>query len=1328
MRKFKTLLLGLLCMSLSMFCSNANAQCSSDCEIQCVGQVNVSLSQECTANITPAMGGVGIEADCNDYYTVNLYSESGSPLPTTIVDHNHVNQTLTYKITEPECGNSCWGTLNIEYKLAPVIDCPENITVNCAVVDFLCEPTIGGAGCLDVLVDITLIDEVESGDDCDPMFQRKITRTYQACDEFGNCNTCSYEIAVERIDLTDIKFPESLTVGNNTAISCCDETIQYDEDGFPIPWLFDPMTGSGSGVPVYCVPPPTGSGSYADVGICIDGMLPFTGSGSAMVPLVPGNNNICNTFVSYTDIEFEKVGCVRKIMRTWNVREWWCSDEITTGDIQLIEIVDDQAPEIVCPADFTVSTDFNCSGSVNMPSVQPFDKCGSEVTVKIEHPNGLYTGDGGPINLNLGYNLVTYIASDECYNQSSCQVNVTVRDNTNPVAICETTKVVSISQSSNTIVFAEPFDNGSWDECGLDRFEVRRMVDDYCVEQDTLFGSHVTFCCSDVGRSDVMVVFRAVDKSGNFNECMVAVEVQDKSIPGITCPPDMTIDCREPYDLNNLSLTFGAPEVGSGCALTNLVETPITDLDQCGTGAITRKFEILDGEGNAARNCVQQIYIQNNQPFYATDIIWPLDYVTQDICDVDNLNPESLPAPHDVPTFVNNDNCSLLAYDYEDKVFRDNLTSGACAVIERTWTVINWCGDSNSDGQFDQFVIPRPQRIEVINTSDPVIEETGPLTFTTQNIDCSSGPIQINMTATDDCNNIHWRFVLRASNGDTVIYGDSSYVATNLLVGDYNIEWVAFDGCGNSDVYNQPIEVKNNKIPTPVCLNGLSANLVLMDLDSNGIFDAEMVELWASDFDGGSSHSCGNPVVLSFSQDTSDKVRIFDCNHIGINPIQMWVTDVESGLQDFCSTFIDIQDNNGMNVCEPQDGLRAVVSGDVITENQETVDAVEVSLIQNAIIDTTDASGEYAFPSMPLGGNYQLTPKKDIDYLNGVSTLDIIVIQRHILGNELLDSPYKLIAADANNDQQVSAIDLIELRKLILGIYDELPNNDSWRFVDAEYEFMDPINPWLNDYPERYIITNLNQDMDIDFVGVKIGDVNGSAIANAKGNNIEKRSNQSLEIRLANSLNSESGLMTVPVYANNYTDISGLQFTLEFDPAIVEFLDINSAALKINADLNLGLSQLSKGLIAVSYSNTEAQTFDSEEVLFELVFTSNETIDLLEALEINSANLRAEAYDKDLNILSINLIDNQEEISRIANVTPNPWLENANIQFTMSKADEAKLEFYNVDGQLLHTKKGFFSKGMNTLNIQKSDINANGVIYVKLISGDKISEYKMIVL
>lgn len=53
------------------------------------------------------------------------------------------------------------------------------------------------------------------------------------------------------------------------------------------------------------------------------------------------------------------------------------------------------------------------------------------------------------------------------------------------------------------------------------------------------------------------------------------------------------------------------------------------------------------------------------------------------------------------------------------------------------------------------------------------------------------------------------------------------------------------------------------------------------------------------------------------------------------------------------------------------------------------------------------------------------------------------MIQRHILDIQSFTSPYKLIASDANNDGKISASDLTDLRKLILGTTNELPKNES---------------------------------------------------------------------------------------------------------------------------------------------------------------------------------------------------------------------------------------------------------------------------------------------
>ncbi len=132
----------------------------------------------------------------------------------------------------------------------------------------------------------------------------------------------------------------------------------------------------------------------------------------------------------------------------------------------------------------------------------------------------------------------------------------------------------------------------------------------------------------------------------------------------------------------------------------------------------------------------------------------------------------------------------------------------------------------------------------------------------------------------------------------------------------------------------------------------------------------------------------------------------------------------------------------------------SILAGEVLTEQTNAVGQVNVTLTSpghNFPQYVTAQDGKFTFHSVPLGEDYMITPERNDEHRNGVSTLDLVRIQKHLLGKELFTSPYQYIAADANNTQTISAIDLIEIRKLILGIYTEYPANKSWRFVEKGF-------------------------------------------------------------------------------------------------------------------------------------------------------------------------------------------------------------------------------------------------------------------------------------
>ncbi|MEZ4907445.1 MAG: hypothetical protein R2771_07355 [Saprospiraceae bacterium] len=58
---------------------------------------------------------------------------------------------------------------------------------------------------------------------------------------------------------------------------------------------------------------------------------------------------------------------------------------------------------------------------------------------------------------------------------------------------------------------AEVFNSGSYDDCQIADFQVKRMFNDE-------FGDSVHFDCDDLDSGNITVVLRVIDANGNWNE------------------------------------------------------------------------------------------------------------------------------------------------------------------------------------------------------------------------------------------------------------------------------------------------------------------------------------------------------------------------------------------------------------------------------------------------------------------------------------------------------------------------------------------------------------------------------------------------------------------------------------------------------------------------------------------------------------------------------------------------------------------------------------------------------------------------------------------
>ncbi len=1355
----KTLSQALLTVALVLaaFLPRVTAQ---SCVLAC-HNAQVSLDQQCQALVTVSMLADTLECP-EGQFGVYIVTLDGDTIPSSpYVTEAERGDTLIAHVYDLVSGQSCWSYIHVEDKLPPVMDCncppvddPSEASPDCIVncleaVNFpppdIIENCPGGAHTILLNETITPI--------CDSSFIRRLERQYTAVDASGNyADTCTQVLFLHRIDFGLIDWPDSLTVLNGNAVECDAPFLDEDPaDGIPDA---APIWLGGAGVPM------------------IDG-----------IPIYPDFINDCNAQIFYEDVVIGTSGCVKKIMRMWRAFEWHCQGEHMVLHTQLIEIVDNKGPDLVCPADVTVSTgNVNCQATVFVPVPPNYeDNCNDVIQISVAYPYGFIDNiletNGAYIQLPVGENSLTYKAYDECYNHSVCTWTVTVEDHTVPVAICDAHTVVSLTNEYTyglTLVEASAFDDGSYDECGPVTFKARRMTscidfdwtdngedenpDGYVNGHDTglYLHSYVPFACCDVNSGPIMVELQVTDASGNTNSCMVEITVQDKLSPVIECPNDITISCDYPLDLSDLSV-FGTVRTdpddrqdicvfdptnphhdGNGfvcigldglaqdnCMVSVTVDSTV-DLNVCGTGNIWRTFVATDPGGRTA-SCQQHITIENYHPFYINDVncndndpndgvIWP--------CNVEvtgcggNTEPDVTGEP-----IIFEDHCDLVGVNHEDQVFQ--FVQGVCLKILRTWRVIDWCqyGPDGNGGYYGYWQYQ--QIIKVINTEAPTFTTDQDTISVCNNINCDDLYVEVSQSATDDCTPDDQ---LRAScqidlyNDGIIDFSSSGFGATidasrYFPIGTHRIIYGFEDGCGSQTVRQQIVQVFGCKPPTPVC-KALSADLM----------PTGMLVVWAKDFDASSNHACGYPITFSFSQDTTDKSRIYTCDSLGINTVQLWVTDLVLGQQDFCTTTIDIQDHN--NACTGQN-LSGTIAGQISTESSQDVKNVNVSLQGSGLAAVnTDGTGVYAFPSMPFGGTYQVMPERNTDWKNGVSTLDLILIQKHLLGMQTLSSPYKMIAADANKSGNISALDIVALRRLILGVDSEVTGNTSWRFVDKKYNFIDPANPFNEQFAESVAISPFSNTMpDVDFIAIKVGDINNTVVANL--NNVATRSNPETVQLQAKDIEFVPGQeFEVAVEAGQAIQLEGYQFTLNFDPSQLAFESYSAGAVLVNDD-NFNFRDASRGSIETSWSDAASHAINEGTVLFTLKFKALSDGKLSKTLRLSSDPTIAEAYNAEDQPMDLGLIFRTETVTPAAQAEfellenrPNPFTDATTVIFITPRASAATVTIYDVTGRVVYETVVDAHIGINEVEIR--NLKVKGVLYCQVSTDGFSATRKMI--
>lgn len=155
--------------------------------------------------------------------------------------------------------------------------------------------------------------------------------------------------------------------------------------------------------------------------------------------------------------------------------------------------------------------------------------------------------------------------------------------------------------------------------------------------------------------------------------------------------------------------------------------------------------------------------------------------------------------------------------------------------------------------------------------------------------------------------------------------------------------------------------------------------------------------------------------------------------------------------------FIDADLNSQIPASTPPGNIdieatTITISGTITYCSNPTVPAlsgVNVTLTGSASGSTSsDGSGNYSFTGLPSGGNYTVTPSKSAlaPGSSGITTVDVVAIQRHFLGIGTPLSGCRLTAADVNNSSGVDTVDVIATQRFFLGLATGIANVGKYQF------------------------------------------------------------------------------------------------------------------------------------------------------------------------------------------------------------------------------------------------------------------------------------------
>ncbi len=530
------------------------------------------------------------------------------------------------------------------------------------------------------------------------------TVTYTATDNCGNVATCSFTITVQD--------------------NCCNDT----------PDLIIP--GDFVGCPSSSTDPAT--------------------TGQATATLVGSNCGIPS--ISYTDVITNNGDCNGEtlISRTWTATNP-SNTNATSSAVQWITLSDNNSPTISnCPADISIVTNANCLAVVTWPTPFASDNCGV-LSLTSNYASGSAFAPGATV--------VTYTATDNCGNTSTCSFTINVIAN-----CCDGVPSIQAPATYSTCI------GGSVDP-SVTGTATGTIAGTGCDLPTFTYTDVTTNNGNNCGQT-IQRTWRATNPNytNQFSTAIQIINLTDDVAPVISnCPGDLVITTSSTCQA---VVNWTAPTATDNCGLQSITSnfSPGTTFSP---GLYTVVYTATDNCGNTS-SCSFTVNVIANCCDGTPSIQVPPTY---NAC----LGSSSDPSVTGTATgSIAGTGCSLPTITYSDVITNSGSSCGQ--TIQRTWRATN----PNYTNQFSTA-------IQIINLTDdiaPVI---------------SNCPTDIVITTSNTCQAVvNWTAPIATDNCGLQSLTSNYTPGTTFSPGVYTIVYTATDNCGNTSTCSFTVNVVAN--------------------------------------------------------------------------------------------------------------------------------------------------------------------------------------------------------------------------------------------------------------------------------------------------------------------------------------------------------------------------------------------------------------------------------------------------------------------------------------------------------------------------------------